>query len=87
MLVLVHFGGPSDNGLRCHRFPAESVCVIGRTTFFGLFSNSEFAVPESVDSCCEEQLRDRTTWAAGGARFLQCLPDAEIPVKPATFWC
>jgi hypothetical protein len=40
--------GPTDNGVRCERSAPGGVCHVLRTTFFGLFGNSSFSIPESV---------------------------------------
>ncbi|MEO7043277.1 MAG: hypothetical protein ABI035_13530 [Gemmatimonadaceae bacterium] len=40
--------GPTDNGMRCTRTAAGGSCELLRTTFFGLFGNSAFTLPEST---------------------------------------
>ena len=39
--------GPTDNGMRCERTATEGGCAVLRTTFFGLYGNSSFKLPES----------------------------------------
>lgn len=48
VVLLSYLGGPYDDGVRCERSQTEARCIVARTRFFGLFGNSEFAIPESA---------------------------------------